>query len=72
MTCIFTVLTLISRCVFEEFATEGTSHDLIELLHYEFVAVDFMHFFFTLTNGALTTETTLKGTFPASFFDCTC
>ena len=54
VTGVFAVFTLISCCVFEEFATEGTSHDLIELLHYEFVAVDFVHFFFTLTDGSLT------------------
>ena len=71
MTRVLAVFALIPRCVFEEFATESTAHDLIELLHNEFMAVDFMHFFLALTNGSLTTETTFKGTFPTSFFNYT-
>jgi hypothetical protein len=52
---VFAILTLISRSIFEEFATKGTTHDLIELLHDEFMAVNFVHFFFSLTDCTLTT-----------------
>ena len=69
MTRILAILTLISGCILEEFAAECTSHNLIELLHDEFVAVYFVHFFFALADCALPTETAFKGTFPAGFLD---
>lgn len=55
MTSVFAILTLIARSIFEELATKGTSHDLVELLHYEFMPVDFSDLFLSLTNCALTT-----------------
>ena len=69
MTRVFAVFTLITSCIFKEFSTKCTTHDLIELLHNEFMTVDFMHFFFSLTNGSLATETTFKWTFTTSFLN---
>src|SRR5208282_5650033 len=69
VTCVFTVFTLITSCIFKEFSTKCTSHDLIELLHNKFMTVNFMHFFFSLTNGPLSTEFTFKWTFATNFLD---
>jgi len=65
----FTILTLISSRILEKFTTEGTSNDLIELLHNEFVSVDLLDFFLSLTNGTLSTKTTFEGSLAVILFD---
>ena len=69
VTCVFAIFALISRCVFEEFTTQSATHNLIELLHNEFMAIDLMDFFFALADCSLTTEGAVELSFPAIFLD---
>ena len=57
MASVSTVFALITDPIEEEFATEGTHDDLIELSSNELVSVHFVDLIFALTNGTLTTET---------------
>jgi hypothetical protein len=70
VTGILAIFALISRCVFEEFSTKRTTHNLIELLHDEFVTVYFVHLFFSLTNRSLSAQSTLERTFAMGLLDC--
>ena len=60
VTCVFAVLTLHSRRVFEEIAAKSTTHDVVELPLYELVAVHLVNLFFSLTDGALSVETEIE------------
>ena len=57
MASVSTVFALIADPIEEEFATEGTHDDLIELSSNELVSVHFVDLIFALTNSTLTTET---------------
>ena len=57
MTCVATVLTLISYRVQEEIAAEGTQHELIELPLDELVAVHLVNIALAFPDGTLTPET---------------
>lgn len=60
MTSVFTVRALHTRGIFEEFATESASHDVVELLHDELVAVHLVHFLFALTDGSLSVQADIE------------
>ena len=60
MAGIFAVLTLHASRVFEKLAAESAAHDIVELLKHEFVAVQFMDFFFALTNSTFTVESNVE------------
>jgi hypothetical protein len=49
--------TLHTSGILEEFSTESTTHNVVELLLNEFVTVLFVYFFLLLTNGTLTAKT---------------
>ncbi len=53
---IFTVLALHARGILEEIAAQRTSHNVIELLLDELVAVHLVNFLLPLPNGALATK----------------
>lgn len=55
MTRKFTVGTLHTSSIFEEFSTECTSHDVVKLLLDKFVAILLVDFFFLLADSTLTT-----------------
>lgn len=57
VTCISTVLALVSSSIEKELAAECTKNDLVKLFLNEFMAIHFMHFALALTNSALPTET---------------
>ena len=52
VTGVFTVLTLHSSRILQEVAAQSTSHDVVELLRHEFVAVHFVNKLLTLTNSS--------------------
>lgn len=54
---VLAVCTLHACGVFEEISTVGAAHNVVELLLYEFVAILLEDLLFTLSNGALTTQT---------------
>ena len=52
MASIFAVFALHTSRVFEKVATESATHDVVELLYDEFVAIEFVDLFFALSHGA--------------------
>lgn len=67
-----TVLALVSRSVEEEIATEGTLHELVELLLDELVSIHFVDVSFSHAKGTLTAETSercVEGTLPHVLLD---
>lgn len=69
MARVFTIRALHTRGVFKELSAKSTTHDVVELLKYELMAVKFMHFFLALTDGAFTVETNVEG---SSIFELFC
>jgi hypothetical protein len=61
VTSVVAIRTLHAGSVFEELATEGAAHDVVELLLHELVAILFDDLFFTRANSALSTESDIKG-----------
>ena len=59
--CILAVFALHTSGVFEEVTTQGTPHDIVELLKHELVTVELMNLFFPLTDSTFTIETNIKG-----------
>ena len=57
MASVSTIFALISDAIEEEFATEGTHDDLIELSSTELVSIHFVDFVLAFADGALTAET---------------
>lgn len=51
--CILAVLTLHTSGVLEKVPTERASHDVVELLRDELMAIHLVDFLLTLANGAL-------------------
>ena len=74
MTCVSTIFALISQRVEKEIAAKSTEHDLIKLTLNEFMAIHFVHFAFTLPEGALTTEPSeprsVQRSLPHVLLDC--
>ena len=60
MACVLAILTLHAGRVLEEFTTEGTSHDAVELLDHELVPKLLLHFFFPLPHSAFAVETDVE------------
>ena len=60
VTGILAVCTLHPGRVFEEISTKRTSHDIVELLLDELVALFLVNFFLFLSNGSLSIETNVK------------
>jgi hypothetical protein len=54
---VFAVCALHTGRVFEEVSAQGTSHDVVELLLNEFVAVHFVYLLLSLTNSTFTVKT---------------
>lgn len=61
MASVFTIRTLHARGVLEEFSTERTAHNVVELLCDELVALLLVNLFLLLTHGTLTIETNVEG-----------
>jgi hypothetical protein len=57
VTSVLAVRTLHTSRVFQEVSTQSASHDVVELLLHELVAVHFVHFFLSRTDSALTIQT---------------
>ena len=62
MASVFAIRTLHARGVLEEFSTERTAHNVVELLCDELVALLLVNLFLLLTHGTLTIETNVEGT----------
>lgn len=61
MTDVFAIRTLHTRGILQELPAKRTTHNIIELLRNELVALLFVDFFLLLTNGTLTVETDIEG-----------
>jgi hypothetical protein len=57
---VIAVRTLHAGSVLEELTTESATHDVIELLLHEFVAILFDNFFFALANSAFATKSDVE------------
>lgn len=57
MTSVFAVFTLHSRRVFQEVATESTTHDVVELLSDKLVTIHLVDLFLSLSDGTFSVET---------------
>ena len=62
MTGVLAIRTLHACGILEEFSTQRTAHDVVELLSDELVALLLVHLFLLLANGTLTIKTDVKGT----------
>ena len=60
MASVFTVLTLHTSGILEEFSAERTAHNIVELLSNEFVSLFLVDFFFLLANSTLTIQTNIE------------
>jgi phosphatidylglycerophosphatase A len=58
--CKLAVSTLHASRVLEQFSAEGAAHDVVELLLDELVAILLVDFFFSLTDGSLTTKSVVE------------
>ena len=65
---ILAILALHSRRVLQKLATKSTSHDAVELLFDEPVAVLFLHLLFALSDGTFTTESNIEAGFASILF----
>lgn len=65
---VIAIRALHTRGVFEEFTTESTTHNVVKLLLNKLVAILFDNLFFTLTNGAFSTKSSIERRFVASVF----
>ena len=70
MTCIFTVLTLHTSRILQEVSTEGTPHNVVELLQDKFMAEHFMNLFFTLTYSTFAIQTNVERSAVCYLFCC--
>ena len=57
---VLAIRTLHAGSVLEEFATKCTTHNVVELLLHEFVAVLLDDLFFALANGALSSKSGIE------------
>ena len=58
--CVFAILALHSCRVFKKVPTKSTTHDIVELLEHEFVTVELVDLFLSLTYSALAIESNIK------------
>lgn len=68
--CVFAIFALHTSRVLQEIAAQSAAHDVVELLEHEFVAVEFMNFFFSLTDGAFAIEPEIKRSLVLVMFCC--
>lgn len=68
--CVFTIFALHTGRVLQEIATQSAAHDIIKLLENEFVAVEFMNFLFSLTDGALAIQPEIERSLVLVVFCC--
>lgn len=61
MASVLAVLTLHTGRIFEEVSAKGTTHDVVELVLHELVAVHLMNLLLSLTNGTLSAEAEIDG-----------
>ena len=69
VTSVFAVFALHTSRVFEKFATQSATHDVVKLLRDEFVTVHLMDSFFSLTNGTFSVETEIERSPVLDLFD---
>lgn len=62
VTCVLAIRTLHAGSILEEFSTERTAHDVVELLGNELVTLLLVNLLLLLTDGTLTVETDIEGT----------
>jgi hypothetical protein len=60
VTRVVAVRALHTGSILEKFATESTSHDVVELLLHELVPILLDHIFFALTDGTFATKTKIE------------
>lgn len=60
MASILAILALHTSSIFEKLATEGTTHNAVELLSHKFMAVQFLYFFFPLSHCTLAVKADIK------------
>ena len=60
VTCEFTIGTLHSSGIFQKFSTKRATHDVVELLLDELVAILLVDFLLLLTNSTLTTKSKIE------------
>jgi hypothetical protein len=65
MTRVVAVRALHTGGILQEFTTESTTHNVVELLLDELVSVLLDDIFFTLTDGTFTTKAKIEGLFVA-------
>lgn len=68
--CVFAILALHPSRVLQEIPTKSAAHDVVKLLEHEFVTIEFMDFFFPLTDGALAIESKIKWSLILVIFRC--
>lgn len=68
--CVFAIFALHPSRILQEVATKSAAHDVVKLLEHEFVAIEFMNFFFPLTDGALAIEPKIKWSLILVIFRC--
>lgn len=59
--CVLAVFALHAGRVFEEVATQGTAHNVVELVLHKLVSEHLVDLFLSLTDGALAPETEIHG-----------
>ena len=69
MAGIFTILALHASRVLQKVSAKSTTHNIIELLQNELVAIQLVNFFFTLTYGAFTVQADIEGP-PVCYLFC--
>lgn len=67
---VFAVRALHASSILEELATKRTTHDVVELLLHEFVAVLLDNVLLSLANGTLSSERSIEGLLVSCVFHC--
>lgn len=62
MASVFAIRALHTRSILEEFSTQRTAHDVVELLSDEFVTLLLVNLFLLLADSTLTVETNVERT----------
>jgi hypothetical protein len=60
VTCKLAVRTLHACRILKQFSTKSAAHNVVELLLDKFVAILFVDFFFSLTDGSLTSKSLIE------------
>lgn len=70
MASVLAIRALHASSIFEEFSTQRTAHDVVELLRNEFVSLFLVDLFFFLADSTLTVETDVKGSTVLELLGC--